>query len=145
MILNLVAAMLMAVGPQVALSDSADVVNAVNQFHDALARADSAAALNLLSDDVRILEAGGLETKAEYRGHHLRADIDFASAVKGERTIVAVAVSGQVAWVVSSSASRGTFRERPVDSVGAELIVLVRTAAGWRITAIHWSSRRRAS
>ena len=35
----------------------------------------------------------------------------------------------------------GSYRDRPINAAGAELMVLVRTPVGWRITAIHWSSR----
>jgi ketosteroid isomerase-like protein len=52
-------------------------------------------------------------------------------------------VRGDVAWVVGTSTTRGEYRGRPVDSAGAELMVLTRTPQGWRIAAIHWSSRRR--
>jgi hypothetical protein len=48
-----------------------------------------------------------------------------------------------VAWVVGTSTTRGEYRGRPVNSAGAELMVLTRTPHGWRIAAIHWSSRRR--
>jgi hypothetical protein len=32
---------------------------------------------------------------------------------------------------------------RAINSSGAELMVLVRTSSGWKISAIHWSSRAR--
>ena len=125
-------------------SDSAAVVGVINRFHEALATGDSTAALALLSDDVIVLEAGGVETRDEYRSHHLPGDIGFAKAVRSERKLVSVKLRGDVAWVTSTSTARGNYRERPIDSVGAELIVLAKTAGGWRIAAIHWSSRRRA-
>jgi ketosteroid isomerase-like protein len=46
-----------------------------------------------------------------------------------------------VAWATSTSTARGEFRGRPVNSEGAELMVLTRTPEGWKISAIHWSSR----
>jgi ketosteroid isomerase-like protein len=124
-------------------SDSAAVVDVINRFNHALASGDSAAALALLTDDVIILEAGGVETREEYRSHHLQSDIAFAKAIQSQRKPVSVKVRGDMAWAASTSNTRGTFRDRPIDSLGAELIVLTKTAAGWRISAIHWSSRRR--
>ena len=109
----------------------------------ALERGDSAAAVALLAPDAVILESGGLETVAEYRAHHLASDIEFAKAVPETRSAIQVAVRGDVAWAASTTTSKGTFRGRAVDSSGAELMVLTRTADGWRIAAIHWSSRRR--
>lgn len=125
-----------------AVTDSASVVDVVTRYHRALETADSAAALRLLTDAI-ILESGGIETLAEYRSHHLPADIAFAAGVPSKRTVTRVSVIGDAAWVASTSVSQGEFRGRAVNSVGAELMVLRRTSDGWRIAAIHWSSRAR--
>ena len=130
--------------PQGEASDSAVVATVVRQFHEALVRGDSVAALALLAEDVIVLEAGTIETRAEYRRNHLPADMRFAQAVPSTRGPARVVVAGDVAWITSSSETTGTFEGRPISSAGAELMVLSRTAAGWRIRAIHWSSRRRA-
>ena len=135
----------LGIGAQPTSRDSAAVAAVVGGFHDALARGDSSAALALLAPDVRILESGGVETLADYRAHHLPADIEFARAVPATRGPLGVAVRGDVAWAVSTSETKGEFRARPVNSAGAELMVLTRTAGGWRSSAIHWSSRRRTS
>ena len=129
---------------QATADDSAAVVAVIQAFHASLARGDSVAVLGLLADDATILEAGGMETKEEYRRHHLPADIAFAQAVHGERTAPSVTVAGDVAWAVSTSSARGEFRGRAVDVTGAELMVLGCTRRGWRIHAIHWSSRSRS-
>lgn len=123
--------------------DSAEVAAAVARFHQALEQGDSAAALALLAPDAVILESGGVEDVPEYRGHHLPADVEFARAIQGTRTPVQVRVRGDVAWAAGTSVSQGQFRGRAVNSAGAELMVLARTPGGWRITAIHWSSRTR--
>lgn len=129
--------------PQPASGDSAAVAAAVHRYHAALAAGDSAAALALLAPDAVILESGGVESRAEYRSHHLSADIEFARAVRSEQGPVRVRVKGDVAWASSTSTSQGQFRGRAINSAGAELMVLVRTPQGWRIAAIHWSSRTR--
>lgn len=123
--------------------DSAAVAQAVADYHAALARGDSAAALALLAPDAVILESGGLESRNEYRAHHLPGDIGFARAVPSRRGPIRVTLAGDVAWAVSSSETTGTFRERAINSTGVELMVLSRTPEGWRIRAIHWSSRSR--
>ena len=133
------------VGPTAAQGDSAAVAAAVHAFHAALARGDSAAALALLAPGATILECGGVESVAEYRAHHLPADIEFARALPAARAPVRVTVRGDVAWATSTSETKGEFRGRPVNSAGAELMVLTRTTDGWRIGAIHWASRRRTS
>lgn len=123
--------------------DSAAVARAVTRFHEALASGDSTAALALLAPDVTILESGGVETRDEYRGHHLPGDIGFARAVRSVRGPIQVRVRGEVAWATSSSTTQGEYRGRAVNSAGAELMVLTRDGADWRISAIHWSSRTR--
>jgi ketosteroid isomerase-like protein len=124
-----------------AATDSAEVAAVVHRFHAALEAADSLAALALLTEDATILENGGAETKEEYRSHHLPGDIAFARAVRRDAAPVRVVVRGDVAWTSSISTARGSYGGREVNSRGAELMVLVRTPAGWRISAIHWSSR----
>ena len=126
-----------------ASADSAAVVAIVERFHAAVAAGDSSGALALLASDAVVLEAGGIETRDEFRAHHLAADIEFARAVKSERGPMRVVVRGDAAWAWSTSTTTGEFRSRPVNSAGAELVVLARFGQEWKITAIHWSSRPR--
>jgi ketosteroid isomerase-like protein len=122
-------------------ADSAAVASTVRAYHEALARGDSTGALRLLASDAVILENGGRETREEYRSHHLPADIQFAQAVPTRLSALQVTLSGDVAWASSTSVTQGTYRERAINSTGAELMVLSRTSTGWVIRAIHWSSR----
>lgn len=124
-------------------SDSAAAAKIVDDYHAALSSGDSARALALLAPDAVILESGGMETRAEYRSHHLAGDIAFAKAVKSERTPLVVRVEGNTAWTSSTSVTQGTFNGRPINSSGAESMVLTKGPDGWRIRAIHWSSRTR--
>lgn len=126
-----------------AVSDSAMVASVVSRYQQALESQDSTTALALLTVDAVILESGGVETREEYRSHHLAADIAFAAAVKTVRKRERVVVRGDAAWVASTSTAQGEFRGRAINSAGAELMVLTRTADGWKIAAIHWSSRNR--
>lgn len=124
-------------------ADSAAIVATVERFHAAVAAGDSSGALALLAPDAVVLESGGVETRDEFRAHHLAADIEFARAVKNERGPMRVVVRGDAAWAWSTSTASGEFRGRPVNSAGAELVVLTRLGQEWKITAIHWSSRSR--
>jgi ketosteroid isomerase-like protein len=121
--------------------DSTGVAVVVNRYHRALAEGDSAAVLALLAEDAVILESGGIESRQEYRSHHLPADIAFVRAVKGTRSPVRVHVRGDVAWATATSTTRGNYGGRAVNADGAELMVLTRAPDGWKINAIHWSSR----
>lgn len=124
-------------------SDSGAVAAVVDQFHHALASGDSAGAMSLLAEDAMILESGGVETREEYRSHHLPGDIAFARAISSTRGAMGVTIQGDVAWATSTSTTVGSYRDRAINSAGAELMVLSRSADGWRIRAIHWSSRAR--
>ena len=130
-----------APGRAQAPSDSAAVAAAVERYHKALSQGDSTAALALLSPTAVIAESGSIESLREYRSHHLPADIAFARAVKATRSPVRVSVKGDVAWTTAITTARGTYDGKPVNSAGAELMVLTRSPGGWTISAIHWSSR----
>ena len=123
--------------------DSAAVVNTIDRFYRALATGDTATVMELLRADAVILESGGAETRAEYRSHHLPGDMAFAQAVPRKRSDIRVRVQGDVAWATSTGTVQGEFRGRAINSQTAELMVLRRTQDGWKIAAVHWSSRNR--
>jgi ketosteroid isomerase-like protein len=125
------------------LSPSGQIIAVVSEFHAALATGDSATALRLLDQDATILESGDVETRDEYRAHHLPADIEFARAVPSKRTVLSVTVVGDAGWIVSKSENVGRMGTRSINSVSAELMVLRKRDTGWKIAAIHWSSRAR--
>jgi ketosteroid isomerase-like protein len=120
--------------------DIAPVLAAVDAFHDALRRGDEKAPMELLAPDAVILESGYAETRAEYERGHLKEDIAFAREVRSSRSVSSSQIEGNIAWVVSTSRTTGSFHGRKIDSIGTELMVLCRTSDGWRIRAIHWSN-----
>jgi ketosteroid isomerase-like protein len=138
----LAAAVLAIGGSAFARDEPADpqIAAAVEAFHAALQKGDGAAVMAALAPDAQILEGGHAESREEYEKGHLKADIEFAQAVPSTRENVVVRQEGSVAWVTSSSRVSGSFKGREVNSAGAELMVLSKTADGWRIRAIHWSS-----
>lgn len=125
-----------------AQSATAAAIATSTHFYDLLRRGDSAGAAQLLAPNATVLESGDLETRAEYLAHHIGADIEFAKAVPSKRTIRQVVRQGNVIWLAATSTSSGQFENRPIDSRGAELMVLSKLESGWRIRAIHWSSHR---
>ncbi len=127
----------------VANPDSAAIVAAIDNYHDALSKGDSARALTILADDAVVLESGGIESRSEYRSHHLSSDMAFAKAVKSVRSPLTVIVDGNTAWTAGTSTTVGQFNGRAINSAGAESMVLTRTRDGWKIRSIHWSSRNR--
>jgi ketosteroid isomerase-like protein len=131
--------------PPKSTADSVAVVHVASRFHAALEKGDTTTIKQLLAPDLRVLEGGAVETRTEYFAHHLAADIEFAKSVRSESRLTSYSREGSVAWLVSTSSARGTFRGRTVDSVGAELMILSKTRLGWQIRAVHWSSGRRQS
>jgi ketosteroid isomerase-like protein len=143
---TLVPALLLAILPA-ALSAQHDpaereVRAVVDSFTAALERGDSVRALAYLHPDLLVYEGGHAETLAEYRSHHLASDIAFLAATRSETLATHLQVMGESALWMSESRTRGTVRERQIDSRGAETFVLVRTPEGWKIRHIHWSSGR---
>ena len=121
--------------------DSLLVAAAITAFHQSLVDGDSTGALGWLAPDAVVLEAGTRETRQEYRDHHLGADMQYARSARTTRSPINVTVTGDAAWAESTSETTRTVEGRTTRSSGAELMVLSRTAQGWRIRAIHWSSR----
>jgi len=131
---------LVAQGPS---GDAASVTAVVNAFHAAVKAGDAKAAAELLAADAVFLEGGAIETRAEYVANHLPEDIRFEQAVSSAYKADKVTVLGDAAWVISGGDLSGTFENKPVNLTLVELMVLSRESQGWRIRAIHWSSRRR--
>ncbi|MEP6956503.1 MAG: nuclear transport factor 2 family protein [Chthoniobacterales bacterium] len=121
--------------------DREAIATAVSAFHSALAKGDRAAVIGVLAPDAQILEAGYRQTREEYAGEHLASDIAFAKDVPSTREALIVRQEGSVAWTTVTSRSTGKFNGRDIDSDNAELMVLTKTADGWRIRSIHWSGQ----
>ncbi len=117
---------------------AAEVVHA---FHTALRRGDTRSAAALLADDALIFESGGVErSKAEYAAHHLPADAAFSKAVPAARTRRTGYAIGDLAWIATEGRTTGTYKDKPVDRITTETMVLRRNGNSWNIVHIHWSS-----
>lgn len=127
----------------VALSPAAsEAAKVVDAFHAALAGQDTAGAAALLSDSALIFEGGYVErSKVEYASHHLGADATYASAVPTSLLRRSGFADGDMAWIASETCTTGTYKDKPVDRLSTETMILRKEASGWRIVHIHWSSR----
>ena len=128
--------------PTNALSASArGAAAAVDAFHAALHRGDTRAAAALLAEDALIFESGGVErSKAEYAEHHLPADAEFSRLVSSVVYRRAGNSIGTLAWIASEGRTTGTYKEKSLDLLTTETMLLRRTNTGWRIVHIHWSA-----
>lgn len=123
-------------------SEAQEAAKAVDAFHAKLAEGDGAAAAALLADDALIFESGHAErSRTEYASHHAGADAAYAAAVPSRLTRRNGLVDGDTAWIVSESRATGKYKDKAVDRVTTETMILRKTAEGWRIAHIHWSSR----
>lgn len=115
---------------------------AVDAFHAALRRGDSAAALALVAEDALVFEDGRAErSKAEYALHHAAADAAFSKAVTSTRMRRTGHATADLALIAGESRTKGSFNGRAVDRIMVETMVLRRDKVGtWKIVHIHWSS-----
>lgn len=114
----------------------------VDAFEAAIVKGDEAAVKTLLAPDVLIYESGGQETsRDEYAAHHLKGDMAFLAASKREVLSRADGGDNEHAWVSTRSRITGRHRDKDVDILSTESMMLKHTLQGWRIVHIHWSSR----
>lgn len=123
-----------------AAPDSAAITAAVEGFGNALQKGDATAAMAWLASDALIIESGSQQTRAEYEQKHLHEDIAMLKVVPMTRSDLVVKHEGTAAWATSLYRINGTFEGKEINSQGAELMVLTKAAAGWKIRAIHWSN-----
>ena len=116
-----------AVGP--AAFDASDTAD---RFHAALAAGDRALMEALLAPDAAVLQGGAHESRAEYLSRHFARDAASLAGTTPEPLYRRTGVAGDAAWVAST--------QRVGDATMAELLVMKRTADGWRVAAVHWSS-----
>jgi uncharacterized membrane protein len=121
-----------------ALVPPAEVVDA---FHHALSTGDLTAAQALLDPEVQVFESGEIEgSAAEYAAHHLPADAAFLSTAHVTPMSRRGDATADLAWLASESRISVEGSD-PRALVSIETMILRRTAQGWRIAHIHWSSR----
>lgn len=114
----------------------------VDAFFNALKSGDLVKARSLLDPQVRIFESGGAERSVEeYASHHMPADSAFLKSASQEVTTRVADAVGDLAWVASEQRIKGESRGKPIDILSTETMVLHKTADGWRIVHIHWSSQ----
>ncbi len=127
---------------ETAAPDAAAIKRIAEEFHQALAAGKSDRMIELLDSEALIVEGGHVQTRDEYQTEHLAADITYAAAVPGKQLSALVRQEGDVAWVTSTFTVKGQYKTKEINELAAETMVLTKTADGWRIRAIHWSSQK---
>jgi len=145
--ISLVAILLFIIGTPIAEGQHSatekNVIKTLNAFQEAIIDNDSQAAKDLLSESVRILEGGNIETKQEYLSHHFHSDGKFLSSMKRKVESRHVSIEKSTAWVSTQTRTWGTYNDRKLDLNSLELAVLKKKDGRWKISALHWSSASR--
>jgi ketosteroid isomerase-like protein/mono/diheme cytochrome c family protein len=115
----------------------------VDAFQAALKSGDAKGAERWLAPDVLVYEGGGAErSRTEYAGHHLAGDIAFMQKSQIEKLKRSSGGDSDNAWVTTEYRIRGeSSKGKPLDVASTETALLRKTAEGWRITHLHWSSQ----
>lgn len=122
--------------------DTMDPVAAAGAFGAALAAGDEATVRQLLAPEVLIYESGGQESSLEeYAAHHMKGDMAFLAGAQVRVLERKHGTNDDLAWVATRSRITGTHKDKPIDLLGTETLVLKLMPGGWRIVHVQWSSR----
>ncbi len=122
--------------------DAATPTTMSARMSHALSEGDSAVLQDLLAEDVLIFESGGLEDGfADYASHHMPADMAFLRRIQRKPLSQKIFELGDHALVTSRVRLSGEFKDKPVDLLSTETLLLKLTDDGeWKVQHIHWSS-----
>lgn len=109
-------------------------------FQKALRDGNAETVRRLLADDVQIYEGKGVERSAdEYAHHHMPGDMAFLKAMTFVPLEHRVEELGDMAYSLSRTQINGRYKDKDIDLISVETLVLARTGNGWKIVHIHWS------
>jgi hypothetical protein len=116
--------------------------DAVDAFHAALKKKDSAAALALFDRGSVVVEFGVADPTVEaFASQHLPFDIDVAAALAWTIESRRVGGEGDERWVLTSYHVRGKQADgSAIDQITLETMILHRTSGLFRIEHMHWST-----
>jgi ketosteroid isomerase-like protein len=116
--------------------------DAVDAFHAALKKKDTAAALSLLDRGLVVFEFGVVDPTVEaYAFRHLPVDIDVAAVSTWSIESRRVGGGGDERWVLTTYRVTGRQADgSPIDQITLETVILRRTSGLFRIVHMHWST-----
>jgi ketosteroid isomerase-like protein len=116
--------------------------DAVDAFHAALKKKDTAAALSLLDRNLVVFEFGAVDPTVEaYAFQHLPFDIDVAAVSQWNIENRRVGGEGDQRWVLTTYRVTGRQADgSPIDQITLETMILRRTSGLFRIVHMHWST-----
>jgi len=133
---------LLAYAGQVTAQEARTPAEAVDNFHKALTRNDTAAALSMLTRELVVFEFGLIDPSlAQYAFKHLPLDMDAAAATTWTVDTRRAGGLGDQFWVLTTYRVTGYDKlGTPIDNTTLETVILQRTGGVFRIVHFHWSS-----
>ena len=140
--MNIVAVLLLVLATNVVAQGARTPSDAVDAFHAALRKKDTAGALSLLDRGLVVYEFGAIDPTVEaYAFQHLRFDIDVAAATTWTLESRRTGGEGNERWVLSSYRVTGKQPDgTPIDQLTLETAILRRVGDLFRIVHLHWST-----
>jgi ketosteroid isomerase-like protein len=116
--------------------------DAVDGFHAALKRKDTAGALSHLDRSLVVFEFGNTDATIEaYALSHLPGDIDMAAITDWTLQARRIGGSGNERWVLSTYRISGKRPDgKAIDQTMLETAIVRRAGDSFRIVHLHWSS-----
>ena len=125
--------------PDVVRSDPGLVADAL---YTALRTGDEDAVEKILAEEVMILEGGHAQTsRADYMGGHMKSDMAFLPNVNSATLDRKVSQAGDLAWVITHSRTQGSYRDKEIDELSREMLVMKHDGHNWQVTLIHWGEK----
>ncbi len=123
-------------------TEAEEAVKVVDAFTAALKAVKLDEVSRLLAPEVLVLESGGSErSRDEYMAQHAAADALFLQKANLELRYRQAHADGNFAWVGTESMLQLKGNEKETVLKTTETMLLKKTADGWKIVHIHWSSR----
>lgn len=134
--------MSIAAAPGVAAQGARTPADAVDAFHAALRKKDTAGALSLLDRGLVVFEFGAVDPTVEaYAFRHLPFDMDLAVAARWNLESRRVGGEGNERWILSTYRVTGKQADgTPIDQLTLETVILRRVGELFRIVHFHWST-----
>lgn len=123
----------------------AAVTALIERYHAAMTARSVEKLGELVEPDLTVLEGSHLNTSwADYRDNHIGPEMSEwrAFAISG-RDLSRVSIEGETAFAVEQATYTFTTVGETVILEGAQTFVARRTKAGWRLTHLHFSGKRR--
>lgn len=122
--------------------EAVPAVKVVDAFSAAIKAARIDSAKKLLDPKVLVLESGGSErSRDQYIEEHAVADAAYMQGATQDLRYRKARAAGDLAWVGTESILTSQKKGKPSLSKSTETMILRKTADGWKIVHIHWSSR----